>query len=148
MSCSVARTLEAVGDRWSLLIMRDAFFGVKRFDDFQRDLEIARNILSRRLSRLVEQGLMERQQYSERPARFEYRLTAMGRDLFGALVLLQHWGDTWVAGAEGPPRNLTHLECGHETHPVVACRVCDGELTPFNTRSEPVPEVLRDRETG
>ena len=146
MSCSVARTLEAVGDRWSLLLMRDAFFGIKRFEDFQRDLGIARNILSRRLSRLVEQGLMERRRYSDRPVRSEYRLTEKGRGLFGALVLLQHWGDTWVAGDDGPPHSLTHLDCGQETYPVVACGSCAGELTPFNTRSDPLPEVLLGRE--
>ena len=142
MSCSVARTLEAAGDRWSLLLMRDAFFGIKRFEDFQRDLGIARNILSHRLSKLVEHGLMERRQYSERPVRHEYRLTAMGRDLFGALVMLQHWGDNWAAGEEGPPHTLTHLDCGKETYPVVTCAECAGELTPFNTRSDPVPEIL------
>ena len=99
--CSIARTLEVVGERWTLLIMRDAFLGVRRFDDIQRDLGIARNVLRDRLARLVEEGLLERRPYQERPPRSEYRLTAKGRDLWPVLHALLRYGDRWYA-PDGP----------------------------------------------
>ena len=91
--CSVARALEAIGDRWTMLVIRDAFVGVRRFDEFQQRLGIARNVLTDRLSRLVEDGILERHRYQERPPRFEYRLTDKGVDLFPVLVSLMKWGD-------------------------------------------------------
>src|SRR6185437_16671788 len=100
-NCSIARALEVLGDRWTLLVIRDAFLGVHRFDDFQRDLGVARNVLSDRLARLVDEGLLERRRYQERPERFEYRLTEKGLDLFEVLAALMHWGDRWYAPA-GP----------------------------------------------
>src|SRR3712207_4660988 len=90
--CSVARALEVVGERWTLLILRDAFLGVRRFDDFQRNLGIARNVLNARLQRLVEEGLLERRLYQQRPERYEYCLTEQGQDLWPALVALMQWG--------------------------------------------------------
>src|SRR3954463_8086860 len=99
--CSVARTLEIVGERWTLLIVRDAFFGVRRFDDFQRSLGIARNVLQGRLERLVEEGILERVRYQERPERFEYRLTEKGLDLWPVVVSLLAWGDRHAA-PDGP----------------------------------------------
>lgn len=100
--CSVARALEVVGERWTLLIIRDAFFGLRRFDQFQESLGIARNVLSDRLGRLVEEGVLDRVRYSERPERYEYRLTAKGRDLGIALAGLRQWGDKYLS--EKPPR--------------------------------------------
>ena len=96
-NCSIARTLEIVGERWSLLIVRDAFNGVRRFEQFQESLGIARNVLAERLSRLVDEGILERVRYSQRPARYEYRLTAKGRDLNVALVGLMQWGDKYLS---------------------------------------------------
>src|SRR5215204_3268371 len=90
-TCSVARALELVGERWTLLVLRDAFLGVRRFDDFQRSLGVARNVLQTRLERLVEEDLLERRLYQERPARYEYRLTEKGLDLWPALVALMKW---------------------------------------------------------
>src|SRR5215207_5631460 len=97
-TCSVARTLELVGERWTLLILRDAFLGVRRFDDFQRSLGIARNVLNTRLQRLCEAGLLERRLYRERPERFEYRLTEMGLDLWPSVRALMEFGDKHLAG--------------------------------------------------
>jgi len=101
-TCSIARALELVGERWTLLIIRDAFLGLRRFDQFQDSLGVARNVLTNRLNRLVEEGILERTAYSERPPRFEYRLTEKGRDLGVALLALMQWGDRHLS--EKPPR--------------------------------------------
>jgi DNA-binding HxlR family transcriptional regulator len=102
--CSIARALEVVGERWTLLIVRDVFLGLRRFDEIQEDLGVARNVLTDRLSRLVDEGILERVRYSERPERFEYRLTTKGRDLNVALTALRQWGDAYLS--EKPPRVL------------------------------------------
>jgi DNA-binding HxlR family transcriptional regulator len=103
-NCSIARALEVVGERWTLLLVRDAFLGVRRFDEFQERLGIARNVLADRLNRLVDEGILERVRYNERPERFEYRLTRKGRDLVPALVSLRQWGDKYRS--ERPPTLL------------------------------------------
>src|SRR5213594_554597 len=100
MTCSVARTLSVVGDRWTLLVLRDAFLGVRRFDDFHADLGTTRHRLAARLRKLVEHGVLERVPYAERPPRFEYRLTEKGRDLYPVVVSLTRWGDRGMAGGE------------------------------------------------
>jgi DNA-binding HxlR family transcriptional regulator len=101
-NCSVARTLEVVGDRWTLLIVRDVALGVRRFDQFLESLGIASNVLADRLTRLVDDGILERVPYSERPERFEYRLTEKGRELGPALLALMQWGDRYLSPK--PPR--------------------------------------------
>lgn len=144
-TCSVARTLDVVGDKWSLLVLRDAFYGIRRFEDFTRDLGIARNVLADRLNRLVEAGVLERRQYEQRPPRFEYRLTAAGRDLLPVLLTLMHWGDTWLAKDEDSvPIELIHAKCQRSTHAVITCEECRGPLTPRNVRVEPLPPVIAD----
>jgi len=125
--CSIARTLELVGERWTLLILRDAFLGVRRFDDFQRSLGIARNVLTERLARLVEEGILERRPYQERPERFEYRLTAKGRELWPVLFSLATWGDRHVA-PDGPPRLFRHRGCGGRVTDRRTCARCGAEL--------------------
>lgn len=135
MPCSVARTLDVVGERWSLLILRDAFQGVRRFDDFQASLGIARNILTDRLNKLVDRGVLERRRYEEHPPRDEYRLTEKGRALFDVLVAMVHWGDTWEADESGPPVWMTHEGCGEVVHAVPACSHCGERLTPWNVRT-------------
>ena len=100
--CSIAGTLEIIGDRWTILILRDAFRGVRRFDEIQQDLGIARNILTERLTKLVDHGVLEKRQYQDRPARYEYRLTPKGVDLSPALVALMRWGDKHLAGDDVP----------------------------------------------
>ncbi|GBD24000.1 putative HTH-type transcriptional regulator [bacterium HR29] len=143
MDCSVARTLAVIGDAWTLLIIRDAFRGVTRFDDFQANLGIARNVLSHRLRLLVREGILERRPYSQHPPRFEYRLTAKGWDLYPIILSLLRWGDRWAAGPEGPPLVLTHLVCGQPVQGVLACEHCGAPLDPREVRPStarrPVP---------
>lgn len=143
-SCSVARTLDVVGDKWTLLVLRDAFYGVRRFEDFARDLGIARNVLAARLSRLVDAGVLERRQYEQHPPRFEYRLTAKGRDLLPVLLTMMHWGDTWAGPDDEAPIELVHRDCGHATHAVTTCEACGEELTPFNLVVDPLPPVIAE----
>ena len=138
MECSVARTLDVIGDKWSLLILRDAFYGLRRFDDFQEDLGVARNVLTDRLQKLVATGVFERRRYEERPPRFEYRLTEKGRALLPVMLAMIAWGDRWATDSEEPPVTLTHKTCGHVTTPVVACDLCGGELTLREVRVDPV----------
>jgi DNA-binding HxlR family transcriptional regulator len=121
--CSVAGALEIVGERWTLLVLRDAFLGVRRFDDFQRDLGIARNILQARLERLVEEGILERRLYQERPPRHEYRLTEKGIDLWPAIVALMKWGDRYLY-PDGPPVVMEHRGCGGEVDDRRICTRC------------------------
>ena len=119
--CSIARALELVGERWTLLILRDAFLGLRRFDEFQESLGIARNVLTDRLKNLVEAGIFERVRYSERPERYEYRLTPMGRELNVAVAALRQWGDAHLV--EAPPRLMRRRSDGH---PVIAALVPEG----------------------
>lgn len=131
MDCSIARTLEVVGEWWTMLILREAFNGVRRFDGFQARLGIARNVLAARLQRLVDTGILERRRYQDRPERFEYRLTDKGRDLYPVLMSLMHWGDKWAVTESGPPVLLTHQPCGHAPGPILACEHC---REPLNAR--------------
>jgi DNA-binding HxlR family transcriptional regulator len=132
--CSVARTLEIIGDRWTWLIIRDAFLGVSRFREFQESLGVAPNVLNDRLDRLVDEGILERRPYSERPPRYEYRLTQKGDDLFTALNALRQWGDQYLC--EKPMRVLRVK--GSET-PVVAVLVPEGTPALANDEIELVP---------
>ncbi|PKN79405.1 MAG: transcriptional regulator, partial [Chloroflexi bacterium HGW-Chloroflexi-9] len=100
LHCSVARSLDVVGERWTLLVLRDAFQGKRRFEEFSRSLPVARNVLTDRLRTLVEHGVLERRQYEEHPPRFEYRLTPKGMDLYPVIVALIQWGDRYLAGAD------------------------------------------------
>jgi len=141
MHCSVAQCLEVVGDWWTMLVVRDAFFGVRRFDEFQERLGISRNILTQRLSWLVEQDVMEKVPYSEHPPRYEYRLTAKGRDLWPILDAMRQWGDKHAA-PDGPPLKLVHKACGHTTEPVLTCSRCGQRISSRDVRSEPGPGDL------
>jgi DNA-binding HxlR family transcriptional regulator len=120
--------MDLLGDQWTLLVLREAFYGVTRFDRFQESLGIARNTLTERLDRLVGAGLLTRVRYQERPARYEYLLTEMGRDFFPALAAIIHWGDRWLDDGAGPPMVLRHTDCGRATHAEVHCAGCDGVL--------------------
>jgi DNA-binding HxlR family transcriptional regulator len=123
----VARSLKFIGDRWSFMVLREAFFGVQRFDDFRQALGIAPNILADRLNRLTGEGVFERARYQTAPERFEYRLTAKGRDLAWPLLAMLRWGDQWLSGGE-PPLLLTHRGCGHDFVPQVVCDHCRGVI--------------------
>jgi DNA-binding HxlR family transcriptional regulator len=135
MDCSVARTLEVVGEWWSLLIIRDAFRGVSRFDEFQERLGIARNVLAARLNTLVEHRILERRRYQDHPERYDYRLTERGLDLFPLIASLLRWGDRWAAGPGGPPVVLVHEACGHDAEPVMTCSHCGAEVTARDTQT-------------
>ena len=138
MNCSIGQSLEVVGEWWSLLIIRDAFLGVTRFDDFQERLGIARNVLNQRLSHLVEEGVFERVAYNEHPPRFDYVLTDQGRDLWPVVVALRQWGDRWRA-PDGPPLQLVHRECGHITELVPVCVHCRAPVGPTDVSAVPGP---------
>lgn len=127
MNCSVAQCLELVGEWWSLLIVRDAFLGVTRFDDFQARLGISRNILNQRLNRLVDSGVLKRVPYQDHPPRSEYRLTDKGRDLWPVVNAMRQWGDRWAAPA-GPPVKMRHTRCGRVVKAVPVCSHCGEPL--------------------
>ena len=141
--CSIQATLDLVGDRWTLLILRDIFRGVHRFSQIQDDLGIARNLLADRLGRLVEHGILHKVPYQQRPLRHEYRLTPKGMDLSPALVALMGWGDRWAAGGE-PPTVLIHDACGTDLEQVLLCPTCDETVRPTHIRSRPGPGRCED----
>ena len=136
--CSVARALEVVGERWTLLIVRDAFHGVRRFEEFQRRLGLARNVLADRLQRLCAAGVFERIRYQERPERHEYRLTDAGRDLWPVIITLRSWGDRHLAPA-GPPVRLEHRGCGGTVEQRVVCAGCGAPLQARDSEILPGP---------
>ena len=126
--CSIAGALEVVGERWSLLIVRDIFLGLRRFDEIQGDLGIARNVLNTRLTRLLEHGVLEKRPYQEHPPRYEYRLTEKGLDLWPTVVALMKWGDRYTAPAAGPPVLLEHRGCGGAVDEHRICVQCGARL--------------------
>ncbi|WBB80686.1 helix-turn-helix domain-containing protein [Micromonospora sp. WMMD882] len=127
-ACSIARALDVVGERWSLLIVRDALLGVTRFDGFLRSLGISRNILADRLNTLVTAGVLDRVPYHDRPVRHEYRLTDRGHELTPVVLALMQWGDRHLAGPGGPPRLAEHESCGGPVRAVVSCVDCGRPL--------------------
>ncbi len=139
--CSAARALETVGERWTLLIVRDALLGVRRFEDFQRSLGIARNVLTDRLTLLVGEGVLEKRAYCDRPVRHEYRLTDKGRDLWPVVHALVTWGDRHAAPA-GPPRVFVHRDCGGSVSERRTCQACGAELELADVRTDPAPEPV------
>lgn len=137
MNCSVARTLSVVGERWTMLILREAFMGRRRFDEFQANTGIARNILATRLRNLVRDGIFERGEVSEGGARVEYRLTRKGLDLYPVLVAMLKFGDTWLCDEKGPPMTLVHRTCGAKTTPTTICSHCGAPLNPREMSAVP-----------
>jgi DNA-binding HxlR family transcriptional regulator len=136
VNCSVAQCLEAVGEWWSLLIVRDAFLGVTRFDDFQARLGISRNTLNQRLSHLVESGVLKKVPYQDRPPRSEYKLTDKGRDLWLVVTAMRQWGDRWAA-PDGPPLKIRHTSCGRLVAAVPVCSHCGERLDPRDVTGIP-----------
>jgi DNA-binding HxlR family transcriptional regulator len=140
-NCSIARTLDIVGEKWTLLVLREAFYGVRRFADFHRALGCARNILSARLKRLVDEDILTPEPYRDpgsRP-RVEYRLTDKGIELFPALVALMQWGDRWAADDSGPAVELRHRECQLPIHLELRCSAGHGPLSARDTQALPGP---------
>jgi DNA-binding HxlR family transcriptional regulator len=121
--CSIARTLEIIGEKWALLVVREVFLGNRRFDEMVRTIGAPRDTLAARLRSLVGAGILERRQYSEHPARYEYRLTEAGLDLYPVILTLMRWGDKHLAGDHGPPMVLEH-RCGHRLVAKVVCEAC------------------------
>lgn len=125
MTCSIARTLDVIGEPWSPLILRNVYVGITRFEQLQQDLGISRKVLTERLKWLVETGVLERREYSSRPLRHEYTLTTKGMELCDLLLVMVRWGDRWLAGEAGPPVLYRHHACGEIGHVELHCSVCD-----------------------
>jgi len=140
-NCPVQRTLDLVGEKWTLLILRDAFNGVRRFDDFRRHVGLSEAVLADRLRKLVAAGILQSVPYQERGSRtrHEYRLTAKGRDLWPVLVALRQWGETYVADPEGPVLDLRHSDCGSPVRVVVECPADHTPLSPSEVTVLPGP---------
>ncbi len=137
--CSIARAVDVLGDHWNLLIVRQACLGTRRFDDFQSALGISRNILTQRLNRIVDEGLLTKVLYDEQRQRHEYRLTEKGREVYPILAAMAAWGDRWLNGPEGSPLILHHTACDHDMHAVVVCSQCDAALNVREVRAKPGP---------
>jgi DNA-binding HxlR family transcriptional regulator len=132
-ACSVARTLEVVGEKWSLLAIREVFLGCRRFEEMVRNTGAPRDTLAARLRTLVEHGVLERRQYSEHPPRDEYFLTEAGRELYPLILTTMQWGDRHLATESGPPMKLEH-HCGARLDPELVCRACGEEISAREVR--------------
>lgn len=142
-NCAIARSLEVVGERWTLLIVRDAMLGVRRFEDFQSRLGVSRAVLSDRLTRLAEHDVLERIRYQQRPDRFEYVLTERGRALWPVIAGLAQWGAQLAP--DGAPRRFRHHTCPAPVEVGATCRDCGAELTPDDVVSSPAPGATLSR---
>ncbi len=141
MTCSIARTLSVVGDRWTMLIIRDVFLGIRRFEAIQQDLLLTPHRLSDRLRKLVRDGILRRVAYEKRPPRFEYRLTEKGVDLYPLIVAMVEWGDRWMAGRAGVPVELVHRPCGHAIKPELICPSCKSRIDARDMSARPGPAL-------
>ncbi len=138
-TCSIAESLEVIGERWSLLIVRDVLNGNRRFGEIQGSLGVARNVLSARLQRLTAEGILERRPYQQSPERFEYFLTEKGLDLWPALIALLNWGDRYSTNPAGPPKIIVHKECGGRVSDRGVCEECGATLHARDARQIPGP---------
>jgi DNA-binding HxlR family transcriptional regulator len=137
--CSVARTVAVIGDRWTLLILRDCFLGVRRFEAFQERLGISRTIIAERLKLMVDEGVLAKVAYQDRPLRHEYRLTDKGLALHPVIMAIVHWGDRHYAGEAGAPLLHRHKACGHDFAPVMTCSECGEAVGPRDVEPHPGP---------
>ncbi|HLZ82981.1 MAG TPA: helix-turn-helix domain-containing protein [Caulobacteraceae bacterium] len=137
--CSVSRTLSVIGDRWTLLILRDCFLRVRRFDDFQARLGVARPILAERLQKLIDNGVLTKAAYQQNPPRHEYRLTQKGLDLYPVVMAIVHWGDIHMSGEAGRPLLHRHGACGRHFDPLLVCSECREALDPRQVQVDPGP---------
>ena len=142
-NCSLARSLAVVGDRWTLLVLREAFLRTRRFDEFEEKLGIARRVLSERLALLVDEGILKKVRYQDSPPRYEYRLTDKGLDLYPVIISLVHWGDRHYAGKKGAPMLHTHKTCGHDFKSVVTCSECGEALNARDVTVRPGPGMKK-----
>jgi len=139
----MARSIDVLGDHWNLLLMRQACLGTRRFDDFQRSLGIGRNILTMRLTWLVDEGMLDRVEYQQSPPRSEYRLTQKGREVYPILAAMAAWGDRWLIGPEGKPLVLHHTTCDHDMHAMVVCSECAKPIDVREVRAKAGPGYPR-----
>jgi DNA-binding HxlR family transcriptional regulator len=139
MHCSIAQSLEIIGEWWTLLILRDSFLGIRRFDDFVERLGISRNVLANRLDTLVDAGVLERRPYDEARGRFDYHLTDKGRALWPVMIALRQWGDEWLLGPGNEPLLLEHRGHGHLATARMTCDVCGEKLDARSVRAVPGP---------
>ena len=137
--CSIARTVDLLGDAWTLLLLREMFYGETRFDGLVAALGIPRGTLTSRLSTLVEHGMLERREYQVDPLRHEYLLTDKGHDFFGVLVTINAWGDRWLSEGDAVPVVMHHESCGHDLRPRVVCSACDGDVRLEDVSARPGP---------
>ncbi|MCX2930924.1 helix-turn-helix domain-containing protein [Mycobacterium sp. CVI_P3] len=140
-NCSVKRALDIVGEKWTLLVLREAFYGARRFELFQARIGCPRQVLTDRLNTLVEAGVLRRVPYQDpgQRERHEYRLTEKGRDLLPAVIALMHWGDKWAADPAGPPVEVVHRECGQPVELTLRCSADQTPLTAYDTEPRPGP---------
>jgi DNA-binding HxlR family transcriptional regulator len=143
--CSLARTLGVIGDRWTMLVLREAFLGTRRYDDFQRNLAAAPHIVASRLRKLVESTVLEKRRYQDRPPRYEYRLTERGHELDPAFIALIGWGEKWLKSAHGPATIRTHKSCNHRLHTVTACAACGEAVTARDVKAVLTPRYAAER---
>ncbi|MDE0779853.1 MAG: helix-turn-helix domain-containing protein [Alphaproteobacteria bacterium] len=144
-TCTVARAIELFGDAWMLMILRETFLGNRRFDDLQRQTGASPHLLSRRLKRLQDIGVLRREAYSEHPARYDYLLTAMGRDLWPVIISIKSWGDKWLG--EGPHSiNIQHKSCGHVVVPQMTCPACHKSMEAYDAQASLSEEFELERD--
>lgn len=141
--CSVARTVAVIGDRWTLMVLRDCFLGVRRFEDFQARLGISRTITAERLKTLVDEGVLRKTAYQDRPPRFEYRLTEKGLDLYPVIMAVVNFGDRHYAGEAGAPLLHQHRACGCDFHPVMTCSECHAPVAARDVQTRAGPGSAR-----
>lgn len=148
LECSVANTAAEIGDPWTVLILRDAFEGLRRFDQFVESLGIARNTLASRLEGLVAKGILETRPYQDKPVRNEYRLTEKGKDLLDVLMTLWAFGEKWSPASDPLRQRAIHLDCGHEATAVAHCSHCGERITRHNIRIDPPNQVVAGQRTA
>jgi DNA-binding HxlR family transcriptional regulator len=143
-SCTLARTIELIGDAWSLMILREMFLGGRRFDDLQRLTGASPHILSQRLKRLEREGVLRRETYNQHPPRHEYRLTESGRDLWPVIVSLKQWGDSWLEAGDTPVA-IIHKGCDHTVTPQMTCPECREPMAAHDAQPVLSPEFAAER---
>jgi DNA-binding HxlR family transcriptional regulator len=146
-SCSIARAVAQVGDEWTIMILREMFLGTRRFDDFLRQTRMSSHLLAGRLKKLEALGVIRREAYSEHPPRSEYRLTAMGRDLWPVIIALKQWGDRWLGDGDAPVQ-IVHKGCGHLTQPQMTCPDCGQAMEAYDARAELTQSYEHERQAA